>query len=717
MMLKRKAGSEKSKQLNWMDLVFLTAVVILAVLCRMIFIQNAVNTFQNNILTYIACAFDILLGAVTCFLTAEISGSMKKGAAAGVAVIFSPAVILTSSALGQIESVIAAVILFAAYQSIKRSRVLFASVLEISVILLIFFEMGAVYYRASGAVLLLTNHFPDFYTLLGTWHDRAAGVSCLIAAVVWISLGMKQMWKKREGISLDQAVFGAAVTGMFLTFLAPGMNYHSGFLVDILMIICIFIRPEKWYLGLGWNLTSVLVTTSVVTGKVIVPETALSVIRFIILTMTIAEFIIVQKKTAQEKTLQEKTANNKNYKNKVTCIMKNLPDMTFYLFIILTGMAARVVLFKLESYDYTHDFKAWLDVMYQNGGIRSLRMEITDYTTPYTTFLSLLTTVIPQKYEYYCLYAMKLLSGLFDIAAGLLSAEIIYHMTRSRKKAKVTFAVVFFLPTVLINSAAWGQCDIIYVTFLLAFILYILKEKPFLAMIFLGIALSIKLQAVFVLPVLLAALLVKKVRWSHLLLLPGVYFLTMLPALIMGRTFWSLFDIYFTQAGEFAESLSMHAPNLYYLTGVSAPDVIGKIGFLTAFLLIGTITYLTIRNELLTGNFCNNLIMETILIIAVCCYFLPHMHERYGFLADILIVIAAVIRPERWPYAAAWNFIAVIPYLWYMTGYLAIDMSILAVAQFVVLTGLSYEMIRSYQKNEKELITLNSEGRMCGKDS
>lgn len=265
--------------------------------------------------------------------------------------------------------------------------------------------------------------------------------------------------------------------------------------------------------------------------------------------------------------------------------------------------------------------------------------------------------------------------------------------------------MIFFLPTVLINSAAWGQCDIIYVTFLLAFLLYVMKKKSFPAMMFLGAALSIKLQAVFVLPVLAAALLLKKVKWRHLFLLPAVYFLTMLPALLMGRSFGSLIGIYFTQAGEFAESLSMHAPNFYYLTGVSAPEVVEKTGLLLAFLLMGTIIYMVIRDEYARGSFLDDLVLAVILIIAVCCFFLPHMHERYGFLADILIVAAALKEPRRWPLAAAWNFIAVIPYLWYMTGYLAIDMKILAVAQSVVLAGLAYEMVRTWELTGRKVST------------
>lgn len=74
------------------------------------------------------------------------------------------------------------------------------------------------------------------------------------------------------------------------------------------------------------------------------------------------------------------------------------------------------------------------------------------------------------------------------------------------------FIYTLILPGVIINSAVLGQCDSIYTAFVLMFIYYILKNKNKLALFLLGLALSFKLQSIFVAPVLLYLIITKKIR-------------------------------------------------------------------------------------------------------------------------------------------------------------------------------------------------------------
>lgn len=48
----------------------------------------------------------------------------------------------------------------------------------------------------------------------------------------------------------------------------------------------------------------------------------------------------------------------------------------------------------------------------------------------------------------------------------------------------ITFAVVIMLPTVILNSAYWGQCDSIYTTFIILTLLYLYKGKYHGAFVF-----------------------------------------------------------------------------------------------------------------------------------------------------------------------------------------------------------------------------------------
>ena len=60
------------------------------------------------------------------------------------------------------------------------------------------------------------------------------------------------------------------------------------------------------------------------------------------------------------------------------------------------------------------------------------------------------------------------------------------------------------------NGAMWAQCDMMYVTFLLLCALFFYKEKYVASFLWLGVAFSLKLQAVFLCPALLILYVVRK---------------------------------------------------------------------------------------------------------------------------------------------------------------------------------------------------------------
>lgn len=62
----------------------------------------------------------------------------------------------------------------------------------------------------------------------------------------------------------------------------------------------------------------------------------------------------------------------------------------------------------------------------------------------------------------------------------------------------------------ILNLSVWGQCDSIYVTFVIWTIYFLYKEKYRKAFIFLGIAFAFKLQAVFIMPIVFYMYFTKK---------------------------------------------------------------------------------------------------------------------------------------------------------------------------------------------------------------
>ncbi|KXK11697.1 MAG: hypothetical protein UZ14_CFX002002665 [Chloroflexi bacterium OLB14] len=67
----------------------------------------------------------------------------------------------------------------------------------------------------------------------------------------------------------------------------------------------------------------------------------------------------------------------------------------------------------------------------------------------------------------------------------------------------------------MFNSTGWGQIDSLYTSFLLLCVYFLLKEKPFYAMLMFGVAFSFKSQSVFLLPFLGIMFLKGKINWYH----------------------------------------------------------------------------------------------------------------------------------------------------------------------------------------------------------
>src|SRR4029079_17659831 len=90
---------------------------------------------------------------------------------------------------------------------------------------------------------------------------------------------------------------------------------------------------------------------------------------------------------------------------------------------------------------------------------------------------------------------------------------------------------------------------------------FVLGRRPWLACLFFGLAFAFKLQAVFLFPVLPLCARRRLVPARALLLIPAVYLLLDIPALLVGADFSMLLKVYATQASYF-EQLTLDAPTI-----------------------------------------------------------------------------------------------------------------------------------------------------------
>lgn len=315
--------------------------------------------------------------------------------------------------------------------------------------------------------------------------------------------------------------------------------------------------------------------------------------------------------------------------------------MDIFLFLVLTGFALimRYALRNVVAGDYKMFFEPWVATLREaGGGIKGLsaEFEYVDYTTPYLTILSFIS-ICPFLNT---LLLMKLVSIFFDFVAAFAVMAIVYDRTKKMTYGILGYGALLMVPTVLTNGAMWAQCDIIFTSFVLWSLYFMLKDKPAWSMAFYGIAFAFKLQTLFLAPLYVILWMKGKVKLKHFLFLPLMYVIGMIPSLLAGKSFWELISVYFFQANGQMDiyALSHKFPNIYQLIGTdSFLFEYADAGIWVTLGALMILMYCFARKQY-EMNACLLLRMGMLLTMTVV-FFLPHMHERYAILVDVMAII------------------------------------------------------------------------------
>ena len=349
---------------------------------------------------------------------------------------------------------------------------------------------------------------------------------------------------------------------------------------------------------------------------------------------------------------------------------------------VLAGaaLAVRVRLYPIITSDYTVFLSPWYDFILAHGRFAALGQKFSNYNPPYLYLLAL-TTYLPISK----LAAIKSLSVVFDVVLAGWVVALLRLKYRRPWVPLLGGLLVLWLPTVMIDSAAWGQCDAMYTSFCLGSLYWLLRRRWAAACALFGVALAFKLQAIFLLPVLVMLALKRTLPLRHLALIPAVYAALLLPAVLAGHDVTSLALVYVQQAvtgglvgtdaagGNLAAvdpansfaSLSFNTPSLYQWLK-DTPLAYNKwLGIVLAALAVGALTVVMLRRATTVST-------ELLLSLSLACavaipFFLPAMHERYFYLADLLALIYALYRPRFALLALgleAASLLSYTPYFW-----------------------------------------------------
>lgn len=314
----------------------------------------------------------------------------------------------------------------------------------------------------------------------------------------------------------------------------------------------------------------------------------------------------------------------------------------FYWFLICAAVGIRLGCFDYETLDYKNFLAVWVDFFRTNGGLAGLKYSVGNYNIPYLYFLALFS-YIPVK----DLYLIKGLSCIFDF--------VLAYSAYKLSGKKCAFFIVLFLPTVIINSALWAQCDSIYVSLALLSIYYGLEGKCAKSMIFMSLSFGFKLQAVFLMPCLVLVWLYRKNDWKYFLVFPVAYFVLILPAVLIGRPVLDAFTLYYDQIGTVGSAPNYNAPSFNALA-----DIDSTLLIVLAFAAMAGLFFVPKKSRTDVLTLCT-------IMVSVIPFFLPHMHDRYFYAADVMTAALACVLVFSIPCAVFTEFASLICYLAYLT--------------------------------------------------
>lgn len=343
---------------------------------------------------------------------------------------------------------------------------------------------------------------------------------------------------------------------------------------------------------------------------------------------------------------------------------KNWKPIAFFL-MTAVAIAIRLAGFSFVSGDFRHCLNPWTYNLKLGGHFFGMADLTTDYGAPYLYILSAIS-YLPVTWF---LFAIKTVSCVFDFVCAIYAMKIVVKLTGKQQLDILVYSIVLLWPTMVMNGSIWAQCDAMYGGLILMMLWYFLDEKPKLAMLLFGLAFSLKLQAVFVLPFIIILFLYRKWNLQHALYAVASFVGINVPSWFFGLPVTHFIKVYIAQTSEYSYAVTLNAPSVYAFlpNSVDYYEVLEQVGTTIARLGIAAVAILCIALALyilktkrqLSGKTYILLFLAATLIIP---YFLPYMHERYFFMADIAVILYAFLEPKRWWIAPMVTFPSCITY-------------------------------------------------------
>lgn len=282
----------------------------------------------------------------------------------------------------------------------------------------------------------------------------------------------------------------------------------------------------------------------------------------------------------------------------------------------------------------------WFGHIVRTGPIAAFAVPFSNYTPPYLYLLALVSPFAPFV-PWITLIKLISVAGTAALALAVRHLLIRLDVPQPERGA----ALVFLLPSVAINASLLGQADMFWAAPCVMAIAAALDRRHAAMLLWCGVALSFKAQAVLIAPFFIALLIHRRVPARLWLLTPIATAAMMIPAMLVGWPPGNLLAIYALQSTTFAD-LSRNAPNIWSIVDLLPRGEDMPLLGLAFTAAIGAIAAYIARfsAQPLHGRV---LIAAALLAVLVTAGLLPNMHERCFYLADIVALVLAIMAGDR----------------------------------------------------------------------
>lgn len=380
---------------------------------------------------------------------------------------------------------------------------------------------------------------------------------------------------------------------------------------------------------------------------------------------------------ANESIFDKTRKNLKSFNKKIDDICGTAFDATMRFFnkyqivIMLAVMTVLALIIRYSMFEYVSGdagsfLLGWVKHIRNEGFIGSLKVNPATYDYPISYLLFLMPfSLLPVQ----DLFVFKILSVLFDILMAIAGYFLAKHFTKNKMVQAVAYLALLFMPTGIVNSAVWGQCDQMYTCLILFSLLFILKGKNKTAMLILGLSFSLKIQTIFFFPALAVLWLNKKITIRQMLLMLVPVFISFIPSLLVGVELKDLVMKFLNLASKYNNS-NYGAGGIYaFVTGsmegwvTKCLNMGANMGIAIAALLFAI--YMFYRRKIKMTD--KNIVFVTTFFAIFTPFVMPHMHERYFYFADVMLIIYVIIFRRRYYLAFIMNFSSMLTYTHFLT--------------------------------------------------